>query len=77
MNTPQSDKSEIGRLMALIDAEYYSAKQALYSVNLGTAKHSFINARINRIGQLSDELGLLIGKDEALSIIVEQMDSIE
>jgi ribosome assembly protein YihI (activator of Der GTPase) len=75
MSTPERNESEIQRLMALIDAEYYSAFSALHSTSLGTSRHAFINAKYDRIGELSDELGQLIGKDEVMKLVIEQLDS--
>jgi len=68
------NQSEIRRLLEEIDSQYQSAHQALYNLNLGTAQHAFITARMDRIGQSLDELKNLLGEDEAAKLIIQQLD---
>ena len=71
---PQNrNQSEIRRLMDEIDSQYQSAWNGLSGLNLGTAQHEFITARMERIGVAAEELKLLVGEDEAARIVVEQM----
>ena len=71
---PQNrNQSEIRRLMDEIDSQYQSAWNGLSGLNLGTAQHEFITARMERIGAAAEELKLLVGESEAARIVVEQM----
>jgi len=59
--------------MALIDAESASMFQALNGFSQ-TASHEIISARYDRLGQLGDQLGSLIGDDAAIGIISDAID---
>ena len=71
--TQNRNQSEIRRLMDTIDQEYQSAFLGLSGLNLGTAQHEFITARMERIGAAAEELKQLVGENEAARIVVEQM----
>jgi hypothetical protein len=70
-----SDKqgSEVARLLAQIRAEYEAGERALKAISYGSARHEFINARMENIERLHTELHDLVG-DEAMAIITEQFD---
>jgi hypothetical protein len=48
--------SEIARIRQQINTELEAMKRGLYGVAAGTAKHQFIQARFQRIGDLGDTL---------------------
>jgi hypothetical protein len=66
--------SEVQHLMQEIDEQWQAAFLGL----LGTAivsRHDFINAKMDRIGALADELSEHVGHDEAMHLIIDQLDS--
>jgi hypothetical protein len=64
-------KSEVARLLQQIDLEYEAAQRGLTGLASGTATHEFINAKIERVSVLHDELSTLVGRDEATRLIAE------
>ena len=66
--------SELARLLRRIDEENEAAHNALYGMADGVAKHEFITARLERIGQLHEELCNAVGPEEAARLVVEVLD---
>ncbi len=62
--------SEIARLMQRIELEYQAANNALYGLAAGIAKHEFITARMERMGELHEELKTLVGAEQATQLFV-------
>jgi hypothetical protein len=65
----RENKSEVARLMEQIRAEHEAAQRGLNGLAEGTAKHIFINAHMERMWALKDELGKKVSDAEALNII--------
>ncbi len=66
-------QSEVSYLKAQIDAESAAAWSALYGpAQIGG--HDFITARYDRLGQLGDQLGRIVGADVATDIIAQSLD---
>jgi len=65
----RENKSEVARLMEQIRAEHESAQRGLTGIAEGTAKHIFINAHMERMWALKDELGKEVSDAEALILI--------
>ncbi|HEY7416608.1 MAG TPA: hypothetical protein VH593_15565 [Ktedonobacteraceae bacterium] len=63
--------SEVARLKAHIQAEYEAAQQALSGAVLGTASHTFINARMENVYRAHEQLTALVGPEEARIILVQ------
>jgi len=70
-----SNQSEVAYIRQQIEAECFSAWQALYGTAQGTCSHNFIHARYENLGRLGDQLGQLVGEDTAIDIIADAMDS--
>lgn len=66
---PSKNNSEVARLMQSITAEYEAAQNAMHGFASGTAQHSFINARMERMDTLRCELAREVGDSEAMTII--------
>jgi len=66
--------SELARLMAQIDAENEAAHRALNDPSLGTAQHAFITARLERMGQLQEDLEKIVGHEKAAKLVVKAME---
>lgn len=61
--------SEVARLMAQITNEHEAAQRGLTGITEGTAKHSFINAHMDRLWMLKDELAGTVGDDTAIAMV--------
>jgi hypothetical protein len=73
-----SHNSEVARLVAQICTEYEAAQRGMYSLREGSARHQFINAKMERIGTLKNELAEHIGDAaEAMTMIVEALSEEE
>lgn len=66
--------SKVSRLIEQIDAEDDAARQALYGFADGIARYTFISARINRIGEIKEDLSEIVGVDKALQIVCERLN---
>jgi hypothetical protein len=66
-------ESEVARILEQITAEYEAAERGLNGLSLGAARHDFITARIEHIGQLHTRLRILVG-DDAMTLIARQLD---
>ena len=55
-DTAQENQSEVARLRAQIQAESEAAYLGLYGPSLGITKHAFITARMERLGELHEQL---------------------
>ena len=66
--------SEVAKLLSQISEEYEAAQRGLTGLAYGTAKHEFITARMERMGQLHTELQSLVG-DQAIALVTEQLNS--
>jgi hypothetical protein len=72
--TPPRGQSKVARLLRQFELEQESAQRALYGF-AQVGKHEFIEARMTRMGIIQEELGNLVGEDEAGRLVVEQMDT--
>lgn len=68
MSEPEH-KSEVARLMRQIDLEAGAAWNAMHGPSVGTAKHEFINARLERMGIYHEQLKGLVGEEEAIKAV--------
>lgn len=65
-----TNNSEVARLMAQISAEHEAAQRGIAGIAEGTAQHRFINAHMERLMALKDELGHVVGsEDEAMAMV--------
>jgi hypothetical protein len=67
-------KSEVARILSQIQAEYEAASRGLERLALGSACHTFITARMEKMSDLHTELQVLIG-DDAIRLISQALDS--
>lgn len=66
-----TNKSEVAQMRAQIELEYEAMKQGLVGVAAGVAKHQFIMAKMERVGQLTDRLAQQIGQQQANTIAAQ------
>jgi hypothetical protein len=55
--------SEVARILAQIQGEYYASQLGCSGLALGTAQHKFITARMERISELHSELRDWVGEN--------------
>ena len=67
--------SEVARLLKQIDLEIEAAQQGLSGLASGAARHSFINARLERMSELHDSLHTLVG-EQAIVLIAQQLEAL-
>lgn len=63
--------SEVARLMEQIRLEYEAAQRGLTGLASGTARHDFINKKLENIEQCHEVLQTLVGKQEAIKLLAE------
>ena len=73
MEGEDNDRSEVARILARIAAEYEAAQRALVGMAQGAARHSFITARMENMGDLHDALAALVG-DGAMGLVAARLD---
>jgi hypothetical protein len=64
-------KSEVAQLLHRISLEYEAATRGLTGLLAGSAMHTFITARLERIGACHEQLASLIGETRATQLIIE------
>lgn len=70
-------QSEVAQLLQQIDLEYGAAREALTGLALGTTKHEFITARMERLTLCHEQLSQHVGIQEASRLLVERMEAID
>ena len=64
-------KSEVAQLLQRISLEYEAATRGLTGLSAGSARHSFINARLEQIGAYHEKLTGMIGEVQATQFVIE------
>ena len=64
-------KSEVAQLLQQISLEYEAATRGLMGLSAGSAKHSFITARLEQIGVYHEQLIRLVGEAHATQLVIE------
>jgi len=67
----KKQKSEVARLLQQISLEYEAATRGLTGLSAGSAKHSFITARLEQIGAYHEQLTSLVGEVQATQLVIE------
>jgi hypothetical protein len=66
--------SEVARVLRQIELEYKAAQRGLSALAAGTARHDFINARMENIGTCHQTLKGLLGEQEASKVLTETLE---
>ncbi len=74
MTEAPTNTSEVARLMSKISQEYEAAQSGLSGLAYGTARHDFINARMENIAVLHRELAHEIGPAQAIKLVAEMAE---
>jgi hypothetical protein len=61
--------SEVARLLHTIRRDYEAAELGLSGLAQGTARHQFIDAKMERVHQTHEQLQALVGPEEATVLI--------
>ncbi len=64
-------KSEVAQLLHRIILEYEAATRGLTGLSAGSAMHTFITARLERIGAYHEQLASLVGETRATQLVIE------
>ncbi len=67
-------RSEVARLLSQISAEYEAAQNGMSGLSYGSAKHDFITARMENMGQIHTQLQAIVG-DVAIAMIADQLNN--
>lgn len=59
------NQSEVARLREQIELQMLAMQRGLRGLSSGTARHAFIQTRMQRIGEYQDNLARQIGEQEA------------
>lgn len=72
-----NDTSDVARLKRQIEAEQVSAQRAIGSFAYGAAQHQFITRRLERMGELHEELMGLVGESDSNAFLMGAMNKKE
>ena len=67
--------SEVARLLTQISSEYEAAHRGLGGFAQGASKHAFITARMERVGNLHNELRSIVG-ESAIALVADTLSKI-
>jgi hypothetical protein len=68
----QEQMSEVAQLLQRISLEYEAATRGLTGSSAGSAKHSFITAKLEKIGAYHEQLVSVVGEVQATQLVIEQ-----
>ena len=68
--------SEIARIRQQIELECTAMKLAMTGFRT-TASHDIINAAYDRLGEHQDQLGKLIGEQEAIRVVIVALEGLQ
>lgn len=74
MEPPKPQRSEVACILAQIQEEYESGMQGLTGFASGSARHEFITARMENIGQLHSNLQHLVGEQDAVALLAQTLE---
>ena len=67
------NKSEVARILEQISLEYEAAYRSMHDFAAGAAKHQFIAARMESMGNLHSKLQEIVG-DSAIEMVAETIN---
>ena len=68
-------KSEVAWRLEQIRLEYEAAQRGLSGFAQGTARHTFIAARMRRMGHIHQEIQRLVGPEQAIQLVAETLQA--
>ena len=76
MRNEGANKNEVVRLRQQIELEFTSMQRGLRAFALGTARHTFIYARMERVEGYQRELTQLVGESKAMQVVCERYNAV-
>jgi hypothetical protein len=73
MPESSQNKSEVARILEQISLEYEAAQRIMYDFAAGAAKHQYISARMENMGNLHSKLREIVG-DSAIEMVAETIN---
>lgn len=67
-------RSEVARLLSQISDEYEAGQRGLSGLASGASQHAFITARMENIGRCQQRLQGLVGHQQALALVAQQLN---
>lgn len=64
------NQSEVARLREQIELQIQAMQQGLHGLASGSARHAFIHARMQRIGEYQGDLARHVGEQEADQLLL-------
>jgi hypothetical protein len=75
MPESRENKSEVARILEQISLEYEAAYRSMHAYAAGAAKHQFITARMENMGNLHSKLQEIVG-DSAIEMVAETLNKL-
>ncbi len=75
MSETKGNQSEVARILEQISLEYEAAQRGLCGFAYGAAKHEFITARMENMGNLHSKLQDIVG-DSAIALVAETLNQL-
>ena len=75
MSETKGNQSEVARILEEISLEYEAAQRGLYGFAYGAAKHEFITARMENMGNLHSKLQDIVG-ESAIELVAETLNQL-
>ncbi len=75
MSETKGNQSEVARILEQISLEYEAAQRGLYGFAYGAAKHEFITARMENMGNLHSKLQDIVG-ESAIELVAEALSNL-
>lgn len=75
MSESKGNQSEVARILEQISLEYESAQRGMYGFAYGAAKHEFITARMENMGNLHSQLQDIVG-ESAIAMVAEALNNL-
>jgi hypothetical protein len=75
MPESKGNQSEVARILEQISLEYEAAHRGIYGFACGAAKHEFITARMENMGNLHSKLQEIVG-DSAIEMVADTLNKL-
>lgn len=70
-------ESEVAQLLQQINLEYAAAKSVIDGQFVMMGGHDFIETRMQRMADATEQLAERVGKQEAVRLVIERMEEIQ
>lgn len=70
----QESASGVARLIRQITLEMQAARNGMYGLSSGGARHLFITKKLERMGELHVQLQEMVGEEQAIEILAQTLE---